>query len=78
MTGFDVCTAVVDLIKFEIKLGNVTVQLVVKAVEVMCALIGDVPVYQEVSLSHSSGYYNNCNLLKPSNKYKRAGLPSLQ
>ena len=44
----EVCTMIVDLIKVDIMLGNATVQLIIKAVEALCALIGDVPVYEEV------------------------------
>ena len=48
ITMCQVCTAVVDLIKFELTISNATLQLIIKAVEEMCALFGDVPVYEEV------------------------------
>ena len=40
-----VCTRVVDLIKV---LVNAIVQLIIKAVEALCALIGDEPEFEEV------------------------------
>ena len=48
ITECDVCTLVVDLIKVDLMISNATVQFIIKAVEDMCALIGDVPVYEEV------------------------------
>lgn len=48
ITGCDVCKAVVGVIKFELTIGNVTLQLIIKAVEELCAVLGDVPVYKEV------------------------------
>ena len=48
ITKCEVCTAVVDLIKFELTISNATVQVIIKAVEALCAILGDVPVYQEV------------------------------
>ena len=47
ITACQVCTLVVDLIKVDLEISNVTIQLIIKAVEALCALIGDVPVYQE-------------------------------
>lgn len=49
-TECEVCTAVVDLIKFDLMISNITVQVIIKAVQVLCALIGDVPVYEECKL----------------------------
>ena len=48
ITECQVCTAVVDLIKFELTISNATVQFIIKAVEELCAILGDVPVYEEV------------------------------
>ncbi len=48
ITECQVCTAVVDLIKFELTISNATVQVIIKAVEALCAILGDVPVYEEV------------------------------
>ena len=47
ITACQVCTAVVNLIKAELAVSNTTVQIIIKAVEALCALIGDVPVYKE-------------------------------
>ena len=50
-TECEVCTVVVDLIKFDLMISNITVQVIIKAVQVLCALIGDVPVYEEVIIA---------------------------
>lgn len=50
ITGCNVCMAVVDLIKLEITLSNTTIQIIMKAVEELCAILGDVPVYEECKL----------------------------
>ncbi|XP_028392521.1 prosaposin-like [Dendronephthya gigantea] len=50
ITECEVCTAVVDLIKFELTVSNATLQLIIIAVEDLCAILGDVPVYQECKL----------------------------
>lgn len=60
ITECEVCTAVVDLIKFELTISNATVQVIIKAVEALCAILGDVPVYQEV-----------CAFLRPVNLRER-------
>ena len=60
ITACEVCTAVVDLIKAELKISNVTVQVIIQAVEALCAILGVEPVYEEV-----------CAFLRPVNLRER-------
>lgn len=50
ITECQVCTAVVDLIKFELSVSNATIDVIIKAVEALCAILGDVPVYEECKM----------------------------
>ena len=56
ITECEVCTAVVDLIKIEIEFSNGTIEVIIKAVEALCAILGDVPVYEEVSVLNTIFY----------------------